>query len=583
MKKIFLLSFLMLGILVNVVIADNVDVLLDTTDGSSGLVVKSSDATKIATIDSSGGITATGISYTGPTLTLGPGTRLMWYPKKFAFRAGEVTGTQWDDANIGYGSVAMGYNSSASTQFSTAMGQAATSSGNTSTALGFNTRATAAFATAIGDNTWASSQDSTAMGDHTTASATGAVAMGSYLNNWYSYSLGIGDGGIDFLFNPNGNSWLNPASGNVGIGTTNPKAKLDIFGNVSVEGNSYLKGNVGIGTTSPTAKLDVNSTTSGVIGVNVQANGTYAGYFNGSGFGSYGVYGKGNMAGGSFESDASGTKAVYGRHSLITGTNYGGYFQSDSQTGYGVYGLTSNTTGTNYGGYFQSNSSSGRGVQGVASSTTGTNYGGYFQSYGASSASAGVYGRALTTEGTTYGGEFISDSSSGIGVGGWATHGSGVNYGGSFGTNSPKGWAGYFYGKVGISGSLEVASALASKIGGGSWNTPSDARLKNIIGDYNLGLNQILNLNPVRYEYKKDNPLKIPTGQQFVGLIAQNVQKFIPEAISEGKNGYLSLNADPVLWAMLNAIKEQQAMIKSQTTEINDLKARMKTLEGKIK
>src|SRR5688500_18037770 len=38
----------------------------------------------------------------------GAGTRMMWYPEKAAFRAGYINGTQWDDANIGLYSVAMG-------------------------------------------------------------------------------------------------------------------------------------------------------------------------------------------------------------------------------------------------------------------------------------------------------------------------------------------------------------------------------------------------------------------------------------------------------------------------------------------
>jgi hypothetical protein len=40
--------------------------------------------------------------------TAGTGTRMMWYPKKTAFRSGYVETTQWDDANIGQNSVAFG-------------------------------------------------------------------------------------------------------------------------------------------------------------------------------------------------------------------------------------------------------------------------------------------------------------------------------------------------------------------------------------------------------------------------------------------------------------------------------------------
>ena len=47
------------------------------------------------------------VSGTGVPLE-GAGTRMMWYPRKAAFRAGGISGTQWDAANIGAYSVAIG-------------------------------------------------------------------------------------------------------------------------------------------------------------------------------------------------------------------------------------------------------------------------------------------------------------------------------------------------------------------------------------------------------------------------------------------------------------------------------------------
>lgn len=52
--------------------------------------------------------------------------------------------------------------------------------------------------------------------------------------------------------------------GNVGIGTKNPKAPLDVNGNAVIEGsmdvskNAVIGGNVGIATKDPKAPLDVN-------------------------------------------------------------------------------------------------------------------------------------------------------------------------------------------------------------------------------------------------------------------------------------------------------------------------------------
>ena len=80
----------------------------------------------------------------------GTGTRFMWLPQKAAVRAGTVNGSQWDDANIGDYSVALGRNTTASGPYSTALGYATTASGGYSTALGTNTTASGESSTALG-------------------------------------------------------------------------------------------------------------------------------------------------------------------------------------------------------------------------------------------------------------------------------------------------------------------------------------------------------------------------------------------------------------------------------------------------
>src|SRR5205823_7339699 len=50
-------------------------------------------------IDNDGGIISKGTFGSGNAIaTGGAGGRMIWYPKKGAFRAGVVNGTQWDDA-----------------------------------------------------------------------------------------------------------------------------------------------------------------------------------------------------------------------------------------------------------------------------------------------------------------------------------------------------------------------------------------------------------------------------------------------------------------------------------------------------
>ena len=108
----------------------------------------------------------------------GAGARMMWCPSRAALRAGSVSGSHWDNANVGDYSTAMGQDTKASNYYSVALGSGTTASGQASVAMGLGTTASAAYATATGDQTTASGLTSTAMGMYTTASGQASTAMG---------------------------------------------------------------------------------------------------------------------------------------------------------------------------------------------------------------------------------------------------------------------------------------------------------------------------------------------------------------------------------------------------------------------
>jgi hypothetical protein len=140
------------------------------------------------------GFAVTGTSGAGTIPARGRGTRLMWYPGKAAFRAGEVYGSEWDDANVGRGSVAAGQGTEASGNYAVALGDRSVASGTQSVAIGNNNVASGAFnalamgvnstasgsngAVAIGFGVTASGIQSTAIGNGTLASGQNAMAMG---------------------------------------------------------------------------------------------------------------------------------------------------------------------------------------------------------------------------------------------------------------------------------------------------------------------------------------------------------------------------------------------------------------------
>lgn len=119
-------------------------------------------------------------------------------------------------------------------------------------------------------------------------------------------------------------------------------------------------------------------------------------------------------------------------------------------------------------------------------------------------------------------------------------------------------------------------NGTASKPGGGSWSVFSDERLKTIKGEFNSGLKAVMQLQPLRYVYRPNNALDIKSQQEHVGLGAQTLQKVIPEAVTRNDLGYLMVNNDPVIWTMLNAIKEQQLEIQKLRNEVEQLKVALK-------
>ena len=113
----------------------------------------------------------------------------------------------------------------------------------------------------------------------------------------------------------------------------------------------------------------------------------------------------------------------------------------------------------------------------------------------------------------------------------------------------------------------------ASKTGGNTWLAFSDERLKNIRGPFNTGLKAVMQLQPLRYEYRSNNAAGITPNGEHIGFAAQSVQKVIPEAVTANADGLLMVNGDPIIWTMLNAIKEQQKEIEQLKTEVRRLRA----------
>jgi len=95
----------------------------------------------------------------------------------------------------------------------------------------------------------------------------------------------------------------------------------------------------------------------------------------------------------------------------------------------------------------------------------------------------------------------------------------------------------------------------------------SDRRMKKEINNLNYGLNTVLKLRPVSYKWKKGNQ------NVNLGLIAQEVQKLIPEVIDVGtdKDRTLGMKYTELIPVLINAIQEQQKEITDLKKMVNKL------------
>jgi hypothetical protein len=124
---------------------------------------------------------------------LGAGSRMMFYPGKVAFRAGAVSSTQWDLANVGFSSIAMGSDTKANADYSTAIGTGTVAGGKYSIAMGYNTSTSGWYSTATGWSTTVAGQGSTAMGAFTNATGWYSTALGFQSNSNGTYSVAMGN------------------------------------------------------------------------------------------------------------------------------------------------------------------------------------------------------------------------------------------------------------------------------------------------------------------------------------------------------------------------------------------------------
>jgi hypothetical protein len=153
-------------------------------------------------------------------------------------------------------------------------------------------------------------------------------------------------------------------------------------------------------------------------------------------------------------------------------------------------------------------------------------------------------------------------------------------------------------GNVGIGTTLPDQSLSvnggASKVGGGSWATFSDRRLKKDINNFTDGLSVLKAIRPVTFRY--NGKLGYPTDKTYVGVIAQEIQPVAPYTVDSYRaklspgdtkeTDLLRFDGTALTYIAINAIKEMDKKIE-QMQELQkqnrNLSERLTELEAIVK
>ena len=108
------------------------------------------------------------------------------------------------------------------------------------------------------------------------------------------------------------------------------------------------------------------------------------------------------------------------------------------------------------------------------------------------------------------------------------------------------------------------------------YNSSSDARLKNVIGESKEGLDEILQVKIKNFTFKDDPSRGIRTG-----VIAQEIQKIFPNSVIKGDDGYLKVCYTDIFYTCINAIKQLHLMVQDVIAKVTGLDEKIKILEEK--
>lgn len=598
----------------------------------------------------------------GITPVSGAGTRMMWIPEKVAFRAGRVTGTDWDASNIGFASFAAGWNVRASGANSIAMGIDAvasnlqstsigsgTASGYRSFSLGSATQASgAADAFAIGYATISSGSASLAGGEFSIASGDQSFSFGDSCRALGNKSVALGDSSA-----ATGTSAFSIGSHNIASGTNSfaigYRSSAQGLNGIAMGDQSIASGDFSIAMEHATASgegaiaMGLGTVASGEYSTSIGNSNTSNGYYSHS-------WGYTNTASGIYSMALGNLNSASGTYSLAAGyllssKSYGGFVTglfNDStnaassasinslnrvfQVGNGTAGnarsnaLTilqngnigigelnpavplnfTSSTGNKIALWGNGASHYGLGIQAsLLQMYTMDNSNDIAFGYGSSSAfseNMRIKGNGRVGIGESNPGfplNFASATGNKIALwGNSANHyglgiqaslmqlysidiSSDIAFGYGSSTSFTENMRIKGNGNVGIgtnnpSQRLHVVGNICYTGGIGAC---SDIRYKHDFSSLSNSLEKVRSLNGMYYYWRQNEfPDMHFTNERQLGFAAQEVEKLFPELVITDSKGYKSVDYGRLTPVLVEAIKEQQAMIDTLIKEVKELK-----------
>ncbi len=409
-------------------------------------------------------------------------------------------------------------------------------------------------------------------------------------------------------------------NGYVGIGISQPKANLHVegatylFGNVgintdqplapfSVEGNSIFNGNIGIGTSSPLANLHVqgNEYVSGNLSIGTtsqlalqtfpNALGNKIALYGNSASSQYGMGIQGSLM--QFYTDAVGANFAFGYGSSTSFTERARIYNSgyDGMLLNGRIVLRNGTTDINGGTGVWLMNPTNTALLGFFGAQNANNFGfysnntGWGLTYNSFTGKIGI-GNSNPTAPLTFAASIekkITLYPGGTGDAGMSVSGNDFRlYSDNINARVSFGYDDFtlgFISRAYVPASGAVALVVGGQINANGTIYNSDARYKKNIFTLNNSLEKVMQLRGVGYEMRKEEfPDKQFSDGSQVGLIAQEVEKVVPEVVVTNADGYKSVDYAKLVPVLIEALKGQQQQRQEDLKRIGKLEAQIKQL-----